>query len=158
MRVYRRNEGRKEEIEIGSIDWGTIDKSSFEYSFVQDSGGGNALGGIKFLFPNKESVYMHDTPTKPLFQRDTRAFSHGCIRIEKPVAMAEYLLKDETEWTTEKIVAASKLGRERTVTLKEKIPVHIIYLTAWADESGKAQFRRDVYHYDKALQKIFCKK
>jgi murein L,D-transpeptidase YcbB/YkuD len=125
---------------------------------AMDSGGGNALGGIKFLFPNKESVYMHDTPTKPLFQRDTRAFSHGCIRIEKPVAMAEYLLKDETEWTTEKIVAASKLGRERTVTLKEKIPVHIIYLTAWADESGKAQFRRDVYHYDKALQKIFCKK
>lgn len=158
MRMYKGNGQDKVEIDYLSQDWSAveIDASEFEYTFVQDAGRGNALGGIKFLFPNDESVYMHDTPTKPLFKKDIRAFSHGCIRIEKPVEMAEYLLKDDEKWTRERIEKESKRGDPMTVTLKEKLPVHIMYLTAWADEDGDAQFRRDIYHYDRGLMKIFC--
>jgi murein L,D-transpeptidase YcbB/YkuD len=155
MRVYK-GEGRdRVEVDVTSTDWSGISADNFEYKFVQDPGSGNALGGIKFLFPNDDDVYMHDTPTKPLFAKDVRAFSHGCIRIEKPVEMAEYLLKGTDKWDRDKIIAASKRGSELMVTLQEKVPIYIVYLTAWG-ENGRAQFRRDFYNYDAKLKSLFC--
>ncbi|MBT3182050.1 MAG: L,D-transpeptidase family protein [Deltaproteobacteria bacterium] len=156
MKVYQGSGKDKIEIDYESHDWSQVDVNNFEYHFVQGSGRGNALGRLKFLFPNKHSVYMHDTPTKPLFNKDIRAFSHGCIRIQKPVEFAEYLLKSTGEWDLARIEKEQNRGKPLHVPLPKKIPVHLIYNTAWADDAGKIQFRRDVYHYDRKLKKLFC--
>jgi murein L,D-transpeptidase YcbB/YkuD len=122
----------------------------------QKPGPGNALGKVKFLFPNSFNIYFHDTPEKSLFERDKRAFSHGCIRLSDPTKMAEWLLKDNTEWTPEKIQEAMNNGNEKFVKLKDPVPVIITYYTAWVDESGQLNFRDDIYKHDDALiQKMF---
>ena len=96
----------------------------------------NALGHVKFLFPNPYDVYLHDTPADALFARQGRAFSHGCVRVEQPEALAKWVLRDSPEWTDEKILEAMHAGEEQHVKLKQKIPVHIVYFTAWADDAG----------------------
>lgn len=116
----------------------------------QKPGPNNALGRVKFLFPNSYNIYLHDTPARSLFQSTTRAFSHGCIRIEKPEAMAEFLLTDEG-WTATEVAEAMNLSAEKTVTLKKKVPVYIVYFTAWVDEDGLLNFRDDIYGHDKVL-------
>jgi murein L,D-transpeptidase YcbB/YkuD len=118
------------------------------YRFRQRPGANNALGHVKFLFPNKHAVYLHDTPADALFKRIGRAFSHGCVRVEEPEALAEYVLRDQEEWTPETIRAAMRAGEERYVQLSQSIPVHILYLTAWVDGGGGLNFSRDVYGYD----------
>jgi murein L,D-transpeptidase YcbB/YkuD len=123
----------------------------------QRPGDGNALGRVKFLFPNSFNIYFHDTPSKSLFSRDKRAFSHGCIRLSDPVKMAEYLLKDDRSWPPEKIMDAMNSGNEKFVKLKESIPVFITYYTAWVDETGLLNFRDDVYKRDAVVaQKMFA--
>ena len=123
------------EVDPQGIDWG--DKSATAgLRFRQRPGADNALGLVKFLFPNHFSVYLHDTPGDRLFFREKRALSHGCIRIEDPVAMAESVLRDQPEWTQSRIVNAMNARRERAVTLKEKLPVHIGYWTAWVEKEG----------------------
>ena len=117
----------------------------------QRPGGGNALGRVKFLFPNSYDIYMHDTPSQATFGRDQRAFSHGCIRLSRPRELAEYLLRDDPEWTPERIRQAMYSGRETTVQLKVKRPVRIDYLTAWVDAEGWLNFRADVYGHDERL-------
>ena len=109
----------------------------------------NALGGVKFIFPNAYNMYMHDTPAKTLFNENSRAFSHGCIRIEEPVKMSLFLLEDQKEWNLERINAAMKMEKETVVVLKEKTTVHILYFTAFIDENGILNFRRDIYGRDK---------
>lgn len=122
----------------------------------QRPGPGNSLGKVKFIFPNSFNMYFHDTPAKSLFGLDKRAFSHGCIRLSEPQKMAEWLLRNETEWNTEKIVKAMNQTSERGVKLKQSIPVFIIYYTSWVDEEGKLNFRDDVYGHDKdVLGKMF---
>jgi murein L,D-transpeptidase YcbB/YkuD len=119
-------------------------------------GEGNALGKVKFLFPNTFNIYFHDTPAKSLFSRDKRAFSHGCIRIEEPEKMSNYLLRNNSEWTPEKINAAMNSGEETFVKLKDPIPVFITYYTAWVDEQGRLHFREDIYGHDaKIAKKMF---
>ena len=156
MKVYHGVGKDKVEIDYENYDWTQVDTTNFQYHFVQGSGRGNALGRLKFLFPNRHSVYMHDTPTKPLFKKDIRAFSHGCIRIEKPVEFAEYLLKPTGQWSRARIEKEQNRGKPLHIPVPEKIPVHLIYNTAWADDAGKIQFRRDIYHYDRKLKKLFC--
>lgn len=117
----------------------------------QRPGPGNALGKVKFIFPNSFNMYFHDTPSKGFFNEDKRAFSHGCIRLSEPQKMAEWLLRNEKEWTKEKIVAAMNRSTEQTVKLKEPIPVFIIYYTAWVDKEGNLHFRDDVYKHDAEL-------
>jgi len=117
----------------------------------QKPGGNNSLGKVKFLFPNNYNIYFHDTPSKSLFNRDKRAFSHGCIRLAEPEKMASYLLRNDTAWTPEKIGAAMNLNKEKWVTLKDPVPVFISYFTAWVDEDGLLNFRDDIYGHDKKM-------
>lgn len=117
----------------------------------QRPGASNALGLVKFLFPNSYSIYFHDTPSKGFFARESRAFSHGCIRLSEPQRFAEYLLREDTTWTTEKVRDAMRSGREQYVRLKEKRPVSIGYFTAWVDRQGRLHFRDDVYGHDERL-------
>ena len=117
----------------------------------QRPGAKNALGRVKFLFPNSFNIYFHDTPSKSLFEKDKRAFSHGCIRLKEPEKMARYVLRNQPEWTPEKITAAMNSGEEKFVKVKDPIPVVISYYTAWVDETGKLNFREDIYGHDKKL-------
>lgn len=122
----------------------------------QRPGKGNALGKVKFLFPNSFNIYFHDTPSKSLFQKDKRAYSHGCIRLAEPEKMANYILRNEPEWTSDKINEAMNSGKEKFVKVKEPIPVVITYYTAWVDEQGRVNFREDIYgHDEKLLTKMF---
>jgi L,D-transpeptidase YcbB len=117
----------------------------------QRPGGKNALGRVKFLFPNSFNIYFHDTPSKSLFAKDKRAYSHGCIRVQDPVKLAEYVLRNQPEWTPEKIQAAMNKGDEKFVKVKNPIPVVITYYTAWVDENGQLNFRDDIYGHDGKL-------
>ncbi len=119
----------------------------------QRPGPGNALGKVKFIFPNSFNMYFHDTPAKSLFAEDKRAFSHGCIRLSEPQKMAEWLLRNDPQWNTEKIVSAMNQTVEKPVKLKDPVPVFIIYYTAWVDPDGQLNFRDDVYQHDSELMK-----
>lgn len=117
----------------------------------QKPGAQNALGGVKFVFPNRYNIYLHDTPAKTLFENEKRAFSHGCIRIQKPFEMAKYLLRDNNQWTDEKITAAMNRTSELWVKLPEAVPVYVVYFTSWVDREGMVHFREDVYGHDKRM-------
>jgi murein L,D-transpeptidase YcbB/YkuD len=122
----------------------------------QRPGPNNSLGRVKFLFPNSLNIYFHDTNAKSLFSRDKRAFSHGCIRLAEPEKMAEYLLRNNPEWTSSRIYEAMDAGVEKYVKLKKAVPVVITYYTAWVDEAGRLNFRDDIYAHDRELaQKMF---
>ena len=111
----------------------------------------NSLGRVKFLFPNSYNIYFHDTPAKSLFSKDKRAYSHGCIRLSEPEKMADYLLKDDSNWPPDKIQEAMNSGQQQFVTLKNPVPVFITYYTAWVDENGLLNFRDDIYNRDSTV-------
>ncbi len=117
----------------------------------QRPGPKNALGRVKFLFPNSFNIYLHDTPQKSLFEKDKRAYSHGCIRLKDPVKLANYVLRNQPEWTPEKIEEAMDAGKEKFVRVKDPIPVLITYYTAWVDDNGQLNFREDIYNHDETL-------
>ena len=122
-------------------------------------GKNNPLGKAKFLFPNTHDIYLHDTPDKTAFAKQDRALSHGCIRVADAARLAQYLLKDQSDWTAQKINSAMNNGKEETVTLKNRQAVNINYLTAWVDKDGYMNFRPDVYSHDKeAMDKMFAAK
>ena len=137
-------------LDPGGVDWSRPGKIQFR----QRPGAHNALGGVKFMFPNQFDVYLHDTPADALFARVERDYSHGCVRIEKPFEMAQWVLQDRPEWTPEKIQAAMSSGREQQVALKHHIPVYIVYETVWVDEDGTVEFRDDVYGHDARQERI----
>jgi murein L,D-transpeptidase YcbB/YkuD len=122
-------------------------------TYRQKPGPGNSLGQVKFLFPNSYNIYLHDTPSKSLFGRENRAFSHGCIRLAEPKKLAEYLLRNQPEWTSARITQAMNAGKEQYVTLKAPVPVFIGYFTAFVTSDGKLNFRQDVYNRDGRLGK-----
>ncbi|MDQ6843526.1 MAG: L,D-transpeptidase family protein [Bacteroidota bacterium] len=124
----------------------------------QKPGGDNSLGKVKFLFPNSFNIYFHDTPAKSLFNKDVRAYSHGCIRLSDPEKLANYLLKDDPKWTPDKITEAMNRDTEQFVAVKHPVPVFITYYTAWVDDNGVLNFRNDIYGHDKEIdQKMFDK-
>ncbi len=141
------------EIDPDTIDWTSVRDDSLSFKFRQDPGPRNALGRIRFIFPNKFDVYLHDTPERSLFSRAIRDFSSGCIRIEKPLDLAQYVLRDDPDWSREKILAAIDAGKTRIVPLRKPIGVHLLYWTAWRAEDGRIQFRGDIYKRDAALFK-----
>lgn len=153
MKVYEKGGG---EVDPETIDWSQFHSKQIPYRVVQRSGDLNALGHVKFKFPNKYDVYLHDTPDKKLFQNAQRSFSSGCVRIEKPVELAKLLLKDKPEWDEEKIRKAMARSSEQVVWLTKPMPVHIIYVTAWVDNSGTLQFREDIYGHDARTKKLVC--
>lgn len=131
-----------------TIDWNRARKGSFSYRIRQRPGPQNSLGKVKFMFPNKHSVYLHDTPSRDLFAKDGRTFSSGCIRIEKPFDLARLLLEGQEKWNDEAILQAMTSNKEQSVILKEKVGVYIYYLTAWGMENGEIHFRNDIYNRD----------
>jgi murein L,D-transpeptidase YcbB/YkuD len=140
-----------QQINPGAVNWKAVGEGNFNYQLRQDAGPRNALGGIKFMFPNPYNVYLHDTPTRGLFAQNTRTFSSGCIRISNPVELAEYLLKHDPKWNRNAIKAAAASGKQRVVNLPQQVPVYLLYWTAWVDEDGLANFRDDIYSRDKPL-------
>ena len=143
--------GEGGEVSPNTIDWKYVDPENFNYHLKQQAGPRNALGRIKFIFPNKFDVYLHDTPSKNLFQRQARGFSSGCVRIEKPIELAEYLLQNDSKWSVEAIENALKKQHEIYVNVPEPLPIHIMYWTAWVDRRGRVQFRKDIYGRDTPL-------
>jgi L,D-transpeptidase YcbB len=133
-----------------SIDWTVVNPHDFPYRIRQRPGAQNALGRVKFMFPNKHSVYLHDTSSPALFARAERALSHGCVRVEKPLELAAYLLQDPERqlWTPEQVAQVIQRGKHTYVKLPQPIDVHLVYRTAWADDDGTVQFRLDIYQHD----------
>ena len=139
---------RGEEIDPGDEDWNAKDLNIAAYQAVQNPGPSNSLGYVKFIMPNNFNIYLHDTPADRLFNKKDRAFSHGCVRLEKPFELAEYLLRDQKRWNKKSIAELTSLEEPKTVHLKKTYPVHIVYRTAWVDDDGLVNFRKDVYGHD----------
>jgi L,D-transpeptidase YcbB len=124
--------------------------------YRQVPGPRNPLGAVKLVFPNPYNVYLHDTSSPSLFERDERAFSHGCVRVEKALELAAFALAETPGWTPESVAAATRRRGERTVRLAEPIPVYVFYRTAWVDDDGAVQFRRDLYELDARLERALA--
>ncbi|HSO07307.1 MAG TPA: L,D-transpeptidase family protein [Pelomicrobium sp.] len=144
------NAGRA--VDAGAIDWKRYARGGFPYQIVQLPGEKNPLGRIKFMFPNAHFVYLHDTPSRSLFERAERAFSSGCIRVEAPVELAVLLLGDPVRWSPDAVRAVIESGETRTVPVGRKVPVLLLYWTAEVD-AGIVHFRRDLYGRDQAVLK-----
>ena len=140
-----------EEIDPATVNWPAVNANNFSYRLRQDPGARNALGRIKFMFPNPYGVYLHDTPSRALFRRQVRTFSHGCIRIEKPIELATFLLRSKEGWGRTRIQQTIAKGKNRTIVLNDPVSVHLVYLTAWLDRDAKMQFRDDHYNLDAPL-------
>ncbi len=138
------------EVSPYSINWHELNSNNFPYRLRQDPGPWNALGRVKFMFPNEFSVYIHDTPSRSLFDRATRAFSHGCMRVQYPDQLAEVLLARQ-DWDATRVASAFDQGDKFVVGLTEPIPVHITYLTSWVNKDMSVHFRTDIYDRDQLL-------
>jgi L,D-transpeptidase YcbB len=134
------------DIDPGTVDWGSADMRN--YHFYQPPGGQNVLGIVKFAFPNKHDIYMHDTPSKSLFNSEVRTFSHGCMRVRDPRKLAEVLLREDKGWDSARVGQSIGGPEEVRIGLSRKIPVHVTYFTAFVDDSGKLATRSDIYGHD----------
>ncbi len=139
------------EIDPSAIDWTAVGSGGFPYMIRQEPGPKNALGRVKFMFPNEHMVYLHDTPSKGIFDRAERASSHGCIRVENPITLAELLLEDDPTWTRARLDTVLADGTTTTVNLPRPLTVMLLYWTAEADAEGTVHFRRDLYGRDARL-------
>jgi Uncharacterized protein conserved in bacteria len=139
------------EVAPETVNWSSITPDNFPYRLRQDPGPFNGMGRVKLIFPNKFDVYLHDTPGRHLFEKPQRTFSHGCIRIEQPIDLAVYLLRGDPRGNPSAFLR--ELGKKvpTRVVLPERIPIYLVYWTAWADEDGTIQFRPDVYSWDTPL-------
>ncbi len=148
LKIY---DHERNELDPHAVDWALYNGKNFPYRLRQDPGEANSLGRIKFNFPNRHAVYMHDTPKKAYFERTERAFSSGCIRVDKPLELAELLLDDAQRWTQAQVSDAIGQGKTRTLLLKKPIPVLVLYWTVDVDEKGKVRFKPDVYDRDRLV-------
>jgi murein L,D-transpeptidase YcbB/YkuD len=138
-------------VDPSTIDWKSATPRTFPYVLRQPPGADNALGRVKFIFPNAYSIFLHDTPSRELFSADLRTFSSGCIRIERPLELAALLLEGRDGWNAERIEEAVNEGKPQTVVLREAVPVLIVYWTVSVGASGELRFARDVYGHDAPL-------
>ena len=141
-----------------AVNWKVNSNNLKSYTVRQKPGKTNALGNVKFLFPNEYNIYLHDTPEKDLFALPTRSFSHGCIRLAEPTKMAQYLLRKEQGWNAKTISEAMATGKEQYYSLKKSVPVFIAYFTAWVDNDGRINFRGDLYGHDAKMAKVIIEK
>lgn len=139
-------------VDPGTVDWNTV--SAEQVSIRQRPGDGNALGNIKFLFPNKHSVYIHDTSSRSLFAQSYRALSHGCVRVHEPFSFADAVLSQEPDKLGGAQLKKMIGGPERELSLKVQVPVHISYFTVFVDDAGQVQTRRDIYGHDAKMKRI----
>lgn len=135
-------------VDPSSVDWSKFKSGNIPYTLRQDPGPRNALGRVKIMFPNAYSVYLHDTPSQSKFEETDRAFSSGCVRVERPLELAELLLANPATWNAGTIRKAIDAGQTQNVTLPAAVPVLLAYWTAWVDPQGRVNFRRDVYGQD----------
>lgn len=149
--LYAVNGGEHRVVDPSAIDWAHVPIDPFPYRLVQRPGPLNALGQIKFVFPNPYDVYLHDTPSRELFRQSRRSFSSGCIRLEDPLELAHLLLRDASDATRQRLASLLQSGETGTVMLPKPVPIHIEYWTAWVDAAGNLQFRDDLYHRDPAV-------
>lgn len=156
IKAFENWDHKSMEYDVSAVDWsmyldneliGTSESAPMR--FIQIPGEKNPLGKMKFLFPNKYSVYLHDTPAKSLFKKSSRAFSHGCIRVSKPHELLKVIADEDKTFKYEEAQEILNDIEKKDLDLKNKIPVHIVYLTSWIDEEGNIQFRDDIYNYDK---------
>ncbi len=139
------------EVDPAEIDWTELSKNNFPYQLVQQPGPQNALGQVKFMFPNQYDIYLHDTPAQSLFSRLDRTLSSGCIRLERPFELAEQLLANTNGWNMNRIEQTLATAEPATVVLAQPVPVYLQYWTTWIDQAGILQFRNDVYDRDHRL-------
>ncbi|MDD9910891.1 MAG: L,D-transpeptidase family protein [Ahrensia sp.] len=135
-----------------AVDWSTVSRRNFPFRIVQPPGPTNALGQVKFIFPNKFAVYLHDTPSRQLFSRTGRAFSHGCIRVEKPLEFAQKMFAQQGGLRPSRVGPIVESRKQTRVNLKQRLPVHLAYFTAWIDD-GVPLFFEDVYERDRLVSK-----
>ena len=153
IRVFRTWKEPALEIDPLTVDWSLVEEGDFPFKLRQEPGASNALGRIKFVFPNKFSVFLHDTPARALFNKTKRSSSSGCIRVENPIELAEYVLKGKPKWDRDRLMTAINAGRRQVLALPEPINVHVLYLTAWVEKDGTLNFREDIYGKDRPLKK-----
>ncbi len=151
MRVYRGWGADRQAVDPATVDWASLSRNNFPYQLVQAPGPNNALGQIKFMFPNQYDVYLHDTPARDLFSRVDRSFSSGCIRVEQPFALAEQLLAGDPRWDQKRLQDMIGAREPSTIVLPKPVPVYIQYWTAWVNNRGQLQFRNDIYNRDSRL-------
>lgn len=144
FRFYKKGK----EIDPTAEDWMDEDLDTSGYRVVENPGEANSLGKVKFIMPNDHSIYLHDTPADHLFAREERAYSHGCIRLEKPMDLAKYLLRDQKDWDEDAIARAMEAGDPVQVNLEKIYPVYIVYRTAWVDDNDQVFFFKDIYGHD----------
>lgn len=148
-----------EPVDPSSVDWSEAGSPGFKYIVRKKPGPKNDLGDVKFIFPNVDNIYLHDTPNDELFSQAKRGFSHGCVRVERPIELAEYLLRNVPGgWNREKINQQVSTQKEKFVPLKAKLPVYLVYFTASADAKGNVSFFEDIYGHDKTLEKMYFSK
>jgi murein L,D-transpeptidase YcbB/YkuD len=156
FRVYASWNKGAAELDPADIDWSAFTPINFPYRLRQDPGESNSLGRIKFMLPNPYAVYLHDTPSRHLFRHPVRTFSSGCIRVEEPLQLANFVLGNVNYAVTVDVQEEIDSGRNHTRSLPRPLPVYLLYLTAWVDDQGRAQFRDDVYGRDVLVQRAWA--
>jgi murein L,D-transpeptidase YcbB/YkuD len=151
IRQFQVLDSRGRVVPRGAVNFAAYNARNFPYGLRQPPSDGNALGLVKFMFPNPYNIYLHDTPSKSLFEHEVRAYSHGCIRVADPFDLAYALLSMQTDTPEADFKAALTSGRETTVKLEQNVPVHLVYFTAYPTAKGKMAYARDVYGRDAAL-------
>ncbi|CAN5133883.1 L,D-transpeptidase family protein [soil metagenome] len=146
--VYEDWNEDSEPVDPFSIDWEDITEEEFNFRIVQKPGPWNSLGQVKFMMPNDMAIYLHDTPSDHLFNAQEREFSSGCIRVERPLDLTEYVLQSDPSWDRSRIYKSLNLEEPKNVILSEKINVHIVYKTCWIDDEGEIHFLQDIYGHD----------
>ena len=155
MEVVKGSGSKATVVDPSGVDWANVTQETFKYTLRRRPGPKNDLGDVKFIFPNSNDIYLHDTPHDELFAQSSRSFSHGCVRLSEPIKLAEYLLRDRSEWNKQTILDSIATHHEKYITLKNKLPVYLVYFTAWADASGRPHFRDDIYGLDKKLAREY---
>jgi len=151
IRIFNRQEDDAVPMGQDQVDWREALHSGFPYHLRQEPGNDNALGLVKFEFPNSEDIYLHDTPAKNLFDQEKRAYSSGCIRLEKPFELVNYLMEPDVDLNEVALDEILEKGKTRYIKIPKPTKIIITYLTVWADENGTLQFRDDIYGWDNAI-------
>ncbi len=144
--IYKHWNNQTTKVNPENIDWTVIETEGTKLRFTQSSGDHNVLGKVKFLFYNPHDIYLHDTQNKSLFRTTKRTYSHGCIRVENPLVLAQYLLNNNRKSELDAEYETSALRKTKYVNLSQKMPIHITYIVAWVDEYGNTHFRNNVYN------------
>jgi len=156
FRVFDSWDEDARELNPFAIDWSSLSEDHFPFRLRQEPAAGNALGRVKFMFPNEMSVYIHDTPSKGLFGKSSRPFSSGCVRVEEPLELVSLLLSRQ-DWDQVRLSEAVASNQRQVVILDEPVPVYLVYLTAWVEENGETHFREDIYGHDQELFSAMAK-